>query len=75
MKLILALAVGVIVSGCSSVPAQVREPQRAENDSLLACDYAKMQTIDRAAQAAGGLRRVGPLPDAQTRSHLVRTEV
>jgi len=53
MKLILALAVGVIVSGCSSVPVQVREPQRAENNSLLACDYARMQTIDRVAQQRG----------------------
>ena len=48
MKLILALAVGVIISGCSSVPPQ----QSAENDSM-ACDYAKMQTIDRAAQQQG----------------------
>jgi starvation-inducible outer membrane lipoprotein len=53
MKLILALAVGVIVSACSSVPVQVREPQRAENNSLLACDYARMQTIDRVAQQRG----------------------
>jgi uncharacterized protein YceK len=37
MKLVLALAVGVIVSGCSSIPVQ---QQRAANDSLMACDYA-----------------------------------
>jgi uncharacterized protein YceK len=49
MKLILALAVGAIVSGCSSVPVQ----QRADNESLMACDYARMQTIDRAAQQRG----------------------
>jgi uncharacterized protein YceK len=52
MKLILALAVGVIVSGCSSVPVQPQQ-QRAENNSLLACDYARMQTIDRVAQQRG----------------------
>ena len=50
MKLVLALAVGVIVSGCSSVPVQ---QQRAANDSLMACDYARMQTIDRVAQQRG----------------------
>jgi uncharacterized protein YceK len=49
MKLILASAVGVIISGCSSVPVQ----QSAENDSLMACDYPKMQAIDRAAQTQG----------------------
>jgi hypothetical protein len=32
---------------------QVREPQRADNNSLLACDYARMQTIDRVAQQRG----------------------
>jgi hypothetical protein len=53
MKLILALAVSAFVSACSSVPVQVREPQRADNNSLLACDYAKMQTIDRVAQQRG----------------------
>ena len=52
MKLILALAVGVIVSGCSSVPVQ-QQQQRAENNSLAACDYARMQTIDRVAQQRG----------------------
>ena len=52
MKLILALAVGVIVSGCSSVPVQ-QQQQRAANDSLMACDYARMQTIDRVAQQRG----------------------
>ena len=50
MKLVLALAVGVIVSGCSSVPVQ---QQRAASDSLMACDYARMQTIDRVAQQRG----------------------
>ncbi|HEX3633566.1 MAG TPA: hypothetical protein VHZ01_13740 [Casimicrobiaceae bacterium] len=50
MKLILALAVGVIVSGCSSIPVQ---QQRASNDSLMGCDYARMQTIDRVAQQRG----------------------
>ena len=27
--------------------------QKAENDPSMNCDYAKMQTIDRAAQARG----------------------
>lgn len=49
MKLILALAVGVIISGCSSVPVQ----QTANNDSLMACDYPKMEAIGRAAQQQG----------------------
>jgi uncharacterized protein YceK len=49
MKLTLALAVGVIISGCSSVPVQ----QTADNNSLPACDYPKMQAIDRAAQQQG----------------------
>ena len=52
MKLILALAVGAIVSGCSSVPVQ-QQPLRAENNSLMACDYSRMQTIDRVAQQRG----------------------
>ena len=49
MKLILALVVGVIISGCSSVPPE----QTADNDSLMACDYPRMQAIDRAAQKQG----------------------
>jgi len=48
MKIILALTVGVIVSGCASAPMQ-----RAANDTAMACDYAKMQTIDRVAQQRG----------------------
>lgn len=48
MKLILALTAVALVSGCSSVPMQ-----KAENDPSMNCDYAKMQTIDRAAQARG----------------------
>lgn len=49
MKLILALAAVALVSGCASVPMQ----QRAQNDSLMACDYARMQTIDRVAAQRG----------------------
>jgi uncharacterized protein YceK len=49
MKLILALTVVAIASGCSSLPMQ-----KAENVSpAVTCDYARMQTIDRAAQARG----------------------
>jgi 7-keto-8-aminopelargonate synthetase-like enzyme len=49
MKLILALTVVAVASGCSSLPMQ-----KAENVSpVVACDYARMQTIDRAAQARG----------------------
>lgn len=49
MKLILALTVVAIASGCSSLPMQ-----KAENvPPTVACDYARMQTIDRAAQARG----------------------
>ncbi len=48
MKLILALTVAALVSACSSLPVQ-----KAENDPSMTCDYAKMQTIDRAAQARG----------------------
>jgi hypothetical protein len=29
------------------------QQQRAANDSLMACDYARMQTIDRVAQQRG----------------------
>ena len=49
MKIILALTVGAIVSGCASVPPV----QRAASDSAMACDYARMQTIDRVAQQRG----------------------
>jgi starvation-inducible outer membrane lipoprotein len=50
MKLILALAVGFIVTGCSSVPVQ---QERADNNSLMACDYSRMQNVDRVAQQRG----------------------
>ena len=46
MKLILALTVVAIASGCSSLPVQ-----KAENDSPTTCDYAKMQAVDRSAQS------------------------
>jgi len=49
MKLILALTVVAIASGCSSLPMQ-----KAENvPPKMNCDYARMQTIDQAAQARG----------------------
>jgi hypothetical protein len=47
MKLILALTVVAIASGCSSLPMQKAE----NNNASLSCDYAKMQNVDRAAQA------------------------
>lgn len=49
MKLILALAIVALASGCASVPMQT-----AENDALNAsttCDQAQMQAVDRAARA------------------------
>ena len=49
MKIVLALAVGVIVSGCASAPMQ----RTAATDTAMACDYARMQTIDRVAQQRG----------------------
>ena len=52
MKIIRALTVGVIVSGCASVPPV---QQRAANDTAVTCDYARMQTIDRVAQQRGVL--------------------
>jgi hypothetical protein len=51
MKLILALTVVALASGCSSLPMQ-----KAENVSVspaVSCDYARMQTIDRVAQQRG----------------------
>ena len=49
MKLILALTVVAIASGCSSLPMQKAEIV----PPAVTCDYARMQTIDRAAQARG----------------------
>ena len=46
MKLILALAIVALASGCASVPMQ-----KAENDSATTCDSRQMQAIDRAAKA------------------------
>ena len=51
MKLILALTVVALASGCSSLPMQ-----KAENVSVspaATCAYARMQTIDRVAQQRG----------------------
>ena len=49
MKLILALTVVALASGCSSLPMQ-----KAENGwSTANCDFARMQAINRAAEARG----------------------
>jgi uncharacterized protein YceK len=46
MKLILALAIVALASGCASVPMQT-----AENDTSTTCDLAQMQAVDRASKA------------------------
>ena len=46
MKLILALTVVALASGCSSLPVQ-----KAENDAATTCDLAQMRAVDRAAEA------------------------
>ena len=49
MKLILALTAAALVCGCASVP----NLRQADSRPLASCDYAKMQTIDQAAQTRG----------------------
>jgi len=51
MKLILALTAVTLASGCSSLPMQKTE--NVSVSPVASCDYARMQTIDRAAQARG----------------------
>ena len=46
MKLILALAIVALASGCASVPMQ-----KAENDTATTCDLAQMRAVDRSAEA------------------------
>jgi hypothetical protein len=43
MKLILALGGAALVAGCSSVPVQPMQ----KVDSVMACDYALMERIER----------------------------
>jgi uncharacterized protein YceK len=53
MKLILALTVVAIASGCSSLPMQKAEnvPAPVVAASSTSCDYDKMRAIDRSANA------------------------
>ncbi|HEX4523263.1 MAG TPA: hypothetical protein VH704_07065 [Casimicrobiaceae bacterium] len=53
MKLILALSVIALASGCSTVPTQQQQAQNAVVSPSSTCDYSRMQTIDRVAQARG----------------------
>jgi uncharacterized protein YceK len=51
MKLILALAIVALASGCASVPMQKAETAPVAAVSSTSCDYDKMRAIDRSAQA------------------------
>jgi len=44
MKLFLAICAAVLAAGCASVPMQ-----KAENDTIMVCDYERMARLERAA--------------------------
>jgi hypothetical protein len=47
MKVVVALGNAILVAGCASVPTQ--QPAR---DTVMVCDEARIQNIDRAARLA-----------------------